>query len=57
MRLIEADATALDAETLDAGDGFDAVISTYALSLMPRWPHAVSVMEAVTRPCGRGGHA
>lgn len=53
VRLIEADATALDAETLDAGDGFDAVLSTYALSLMPRWPRAVSVMVAVARPGGR----
>lgn len=30
--LIEADATALEADTVHAADGFDAVISTYALS-------------------------
>ncbi len=53
VRLVEADATALDIATLDAGDGFDGVISTYALSLMPRWALAVSLMVAVTRPGGR----
>ncbi len=55
VRLIEADATALDPDTLDAGCGFDAAISTYALSLMPRWPLAMSTMAAVTRPGGRVG--
>ncbi|MDZ7885457.1 MAG: methyltransferase domain-containing protein [Mycobacterium sp.] len=53
VRLIQADATVLTAEDLDAGDGFDAAISTYALSLMPDWPQAVSMMLAVTRPGGR----
>ncbi|GJF07940.1 hypothetical protein NGTWS0302_32820 [Mycolicibacterium cyprinidarum] len=53
VRLVEADATALDADTLRAGGGFDAVISTYALSLMVNWPRAMSLMTVVTRPGGR----
>lgn len=53
IRLIEADATALDAATLDAGDGFDGAISSYALSLMPNWSRAMALMMAVTRPGGR----
>lgn len=53
VRLVEADATELDADTLHAGGGFDAVISTYALSLMVNWPLAMSLMTAVTRPGGR----
>lgn len=53
VRLIEGDATALDARALDAGDGFDAVIVTYALSLMPGWRRALATMIAVTQPGGR----
>jgi len=53
VRLIEADATALNADTLEPGGSFDAVISTYALSLMADWRLAVSLMVAVTRPGGR----
>lgn len=52
VRLLEADATALDEVTLDAGDGFDVAISTYALSLMPGWRRAVSAMVKVTRVGG-----
>ena len=51
VRLIEADATTLDASGV-AGD-FDAVISTYALSLMANWPRTVSLMIAASRPGGR----
>ena len=46
VRLTEADATALDARALGAAAGFDAVMSTYALSLMPDWPRAVALMTA-----------
>ena len=53
VRLIEADATTLDAASLDGGDRFDVTISTYALSLMPDWRQAVSVMMAVTRTGGQ----
>ncbi|MDZ4270310.1 MAG: methyltransferase domain-containing protein [Mycobacterium sp.] len=53
VRLIEGDATAMDPLVLDVAGGFDAVISTYALSLMPDWPRAVSTMVAVTRAGGR----
>ncbi|CAN5270979.1 hypothetical protein BH11ACT7_BH11ACT7_05280 [soil metagenome] len=52
VRLVEADATTGDVTALAAGDGFDAALSTYALSLMPDWPQAVSTMVAVTRPGG-----
>jgi len=51
VRLIEADATALD--VLDIAGDFDAVISTYALSLMSDWPRVVSLMIAASRPGGR----
>ncbi|MDZ4266108.1 MAG: methyltransferase domain-containing protein [Mycobacterium sp.] len=53
VRLVEADASALDANAPDMTSGFDAVISTYALSLMADWPRALSTMVAVTRPGGR----
>ena len=53
VRLIEADATTLDAQAMDVGGDFDAVISTYALSLMSDWPRVVSVMIAAARPGGR----
>ncbi|MGB7506982.1 MAG: methyltransferase domain-containing protein [Mycobacterium sp.] len=53
VRLVEADATALDANVPEMASGFDAVISTYALSLMADWPRALSTMVAVTRPGGR----
>ncbi|MGB2919014.1 MAG: methyltransferase domain-containing protein [Mycobacterium sp.] len=53
VRLVESDASALDANVLDMASGFDAVISTYALSLMADWPRALSTMVAVTRPSGR----
>ncbi len=51
VRLIEADATAVDAPDIAAD--FDAVISTYALSLMSDWPRVVSLMIAASRPGGR----
>lgn len=53
VRLIEADATTLDAQDLDVAGDFDAVISTYALSLMSDWPRVVSLMIAAARPGGR----
>lgn len=53
VRLVEADASTLDANAPDLASGFDAVISTYALSLMADWPRALSTMVAVTRPGGR----
>ena len=53
VRLIEADATTLDAQAMDVGGDFDAVISTYALSLMSDWPRVVSLMIAAARPGGR----
>jgi len=37
VRLIEADATTLDARALGLAGDFDAVISTYAVSLMANW--------------------
>ena len=53
VRLIEADATTLDAHALGVAGDFDAVISTYAVSLMANWPQAVSLMIAAARPGGR----
>ena len=57
VRLITADATTLSAATVRDGGGvdtgFDAVLSTYALSLMPNWPRAVSLMIDAARPGGR----
>jgi len=58
VQLILADATALDLAALKAaalppGAGFDSVISTYALSLMPDWSEAISLMIAACRPAGR----
>jgi len=53
VRLIEADATTLDARALGLAGDFDAVISTYAVSLMANWPRAVSLMIAASRPGGR----
>ena len=38
---------------MDVGGDFDAVISTYALSLMANWPRTVSLMIAASRPGGR----
>ncbi|MGB1222563.1 MAG: class I SAM-dependent methyltransferase [Mycobacterium sp.] len=70
VRLIQADATQLNATALNAthlnaaavnaagpepGAGFDAVISTYALSLMANWHLAVALMVAAARPAGRVG--
>ena len=53
VRLIEADATTLEAHALGVAGDFDAVISTYAVSLMANWPQAVSLMIAAARPGGR----
>lgn len=60
VRLIEADATSLTATALTATApgpdvGFDAVISTYALSLMANWRRAVALMVEAARPGGRVG--
>lgn len=55
VELIHADATALAPADVLAVTGrpVDAALSTYALSLMPRWPRAWSTLLAVTRPGGR----
>ena len=53
VRLIEADATMLDSDSPHFDADFDAAISTYALSLMPNWRRAVSVMIDATRLGGR----
>ncbi|WP_235870692.1 class I SAM-dependent methyltransferase [Rhodococcus xishaensis] len=53
VRLIEADGTDLDPANLRTGRRFDAVISTYVLSLMPNWPRALATMIELTRPGGR----
>ncbi|MCH9641773.1 MAG: methyltransferase domain-containing protein [Actinomycetia bacterium] len=60
VRLIQADATELTSTELTPstpgpGAGFDAVISTYALSLMANWRRAVALMVDVARPGGRVG--
>lgn len=56
VTLLQADATSLDvrqvAGALDGG-GADAVLATYALSLMPRWRRAWAAARAVARPGAR----
>lgn len=47
--------TAASVTAPEPGAGFDAVISTYALSLMANWHLAVALMEAAARPAGRVG--
>lgn len=55
VELIHADAATVAPEDLLAvtGGAVDAALSTYALSLMPRWPTAWATLLAVTRPGGR----
>ncbi|MFZ2172440.1 MAG: methyltransferase domain-containing protein [Rhodococcus sp. (in: high G+C Gram-positive bacteria)] len=54
VRLVEADATDLDPADLGVDrQQFDAAVSTYALSLMPKWPRALSTMIEMTHPGGR----
>ena len=53
VRLIGADATTMQSAALQAGVGFDAVIATYTLSLMPDWRQAIRLMMGVARPGGR----
>lgn len=47
--------TAASVTAPEPGAGFDAVISTYALSLMANWHLAVALMVAAARPGGRVG--
>lgn len=57
VRLREADATALAGEGLrelaSTARGFDAVIATYALSLMPGWRGVLDSVAAALAPGGR----
>jgi S-adenosylmethionine-diacylgycerolhomoserine-N-methlytransferase len=56
VRLVHADATGLDIgldPTLGDPAGFDAVVFTYALSLMPDWPAAWHAATRLLRPGGR----
>lgn len=53
VRLIGADATTMQPPALQAGVGFDAVIATYTLSLMPHWRQAIALMMGVARPGAR----
>lgn len=54
VRLVRADATALDPDALDApAGGFDAVLFTYALSLMGSPERAWLAATSVVRPGGR----
>lgn len=57
VALVEADATAFTPADLDAAAGRpvvpDAVLATYALSLMPRWRDALAAARAVARPGAR----
>jgi len=48
-------AAAVNAAGPEPGAGFDAVISTYALSLMANWRLAVALMVAAARAGGRVG--
>lgn len=52
VTLIHADATTVDLGELGTHRRFDAVISTYALSLMPEWQSALTAMISATRPGG-----
>ncbi len=55
VTLVEEDATRLAETDLDgAAGGFDAVIFTYALSIMPAWPDAWAAGVGLLR---RGGRA
>ena len=55
VRLINADATTLNEASVYGHGHFDVAISTYALSLMPDWRRAVSVMVQMTREGGQVG--
>lgn len=62
VRIIEADATALDPETVFAiaaeergRRAVDAALSTYALSVFDEWRPAWQIMRKVVRPGGRAG--
>lgn len=50
VTLVEADATQLDRSAVPAD--VDAVMATYAISLMPNWPTAVETMLALAGPRG-----
>ncbi len=52
VHLVEADATQLSAADLGTQEKFDIVLTTYALSLMQRWPDALDSMILRTRPGG-----
>ncbi len=55
VELVEVDATQITAEALLGADhpAADAVLSSYALSLMPDWPQAWARMLELVRPDGR----
>lgn len=55
VHLVRADATTVDADTIRArvGRDCDAVLATYALSLMPQWRSAWRTMVAAAEPGAR----
>ncbi len=51
-RLVQADATDFDANALFGTDGFDRVVLSYSLSMIPDWQRALRLAAAQVRPGG-----
>ena len=53
IRLAQADATSADPQVLFATAGFDAVMISYSLSMIPEWHHVLDGGVRLLRPDGR----
>ena len=52
VTLVQADACDFDAEALFGSDGFDRVVLSYSLSMIPEWERALRLAAAQVRPGG-----
>ena len=53
IRLAQADATSANPHILFAVEGFDAVMISYSLSMIPEWRHVLDGAVALLKPGGR----
>jgi S-adenosylmethionine-diacylgycerolhomoserine-N-methlytransferase len=53
ISLVEGDATAFDASALSDGAGFDRVLLSYTLSMIPDWQRALAAAVGALAPGGR----